>query len=241
MAQSRHAQCADEMSAFGSRRTLTNRCFPISIYELHGLEHTATPSRLAHQIAHQTHLAFPRLSARIPGKPENPWGSKGQENSGNTFGNALANRRLQPLGHVSAKANQLVAVLPFKVNCRPIVARCLTVRCYAVAAFHLGEGCHMTRITIGVLICSAFALTLTVQGANSASLNTTSVLKESIIAPDILQNVHLRRCVTNCHWGWYRAGNGKIYTGCHRNDWSCAWASPCNPKACRWWWRRPGA
>ena len=81
----------------------------------------------------------------------------------------------------------------------------------------------MTRITIGVLICSAFALTLTVQGANSASLNTTSVLKESIIAPDILQNVHLRRCVTNCHWGWYRAGNGKIYTGCHRNDWSCAW------------------
>ena len=109
----RHAQCADEMSAFGSRRTLTNRCFPISIYELHGLEHTATPSRLAHQIAHQTHLAFPRLSARNPGKPENPWGSKGQENSGNTFGNALANRRLQPLGHVSAKANQLVAVLHF--------------------------------------------------------------------------------------------------------------------------------
>src|SRR6476620_12468940 len=44
MAQSRHAQCADECPPLGAKRTLTNRCFPISIYELHGLEHTATPS-----------------------------------------------------------------------------------------------------------------------------------------------------------------------------------------------------
>jgi hypothetical protein len=97
----------------------------------------------------------------------------------------------------------------------------------------------MTRTRIAFLVAAAFALRLMVQEANSAFSN--NLLKESTTAPDIVQNVHLRRCVSNYHWGWYRAGNGKIYTGCHHNDWSCAWASPCNPKAGRWWWRRPGA
>ena len=99
----------------------------------------------------------------------------------------------------------------------------------------------MTRTRITFLVVAVLTLTLVAPGANSASLSTTYGLKESFTAPDIVQTVHLRRCVTTCHWGSYRAGNGKIYTGCHRNNWSCAWASPCNPKACRWWWRRPGA
>jgi hypothetical protein len=30
MAQSRHAQCADECPLLGANRTLTNRCLPIS-------------------------------------------------------------------------------------------------------------------------------------------------------------------------------------------------------------------
>jgi hypothetical protein len=33
MAQSRHAQRADECPLLGAKRTLTNRCLPISIYE----------------------------------------------------------------------------------------------------------------------------------------------------------------------------------------------------------------
>ena len=32
MAQSRHAQCADECPLLGAKRTWTNRCLPISIY-----------------------------------------------------------------------------------------------------------------------------------------------------------------------------------------------------------------
>jgi hypothetical protein len=96
----------------------------------------------------------------------------------------------------------------------------------------------MTRTNIAFLVAAAFALTFTMDEGKSFN---TGALKESTLTPDIVQNVHLRRCVTHCHWGWYHAGNGKIYTGCHRNDWSCAWASACNPKACRWWWRRPGA
>ena len=31
--KSRHAQCADECPLLGAKRTLTNRCLPISIYE----------------------------------------------------------------------------------------------------------------------------------------------------------------------------------------------------------------
>jgi hypothetical protein len=75
----------------------------------------------------------------------------------------------------------------------------------------------MTRTKIAFLVAGAFALTLTVKEANSASFNATY------------------GCHTNCRWGWYHAGNGKNYIGCHRNTWSCAFASPCNPKACRWW------
>src|SRR6185437_6719597 len=33
LAQSRHAQCADECRLLGAKRTVTNRCLPISIYE----------------------------------------------------------------------------------------------------------------------------------------------------------------------------------------------------------------
>ena len=33
LAQSRHAQCADECPLLGSKRTVINRCSPISIYE----------------------------------------------------------------------------------------------------------------------------------------------------------------------------------------------------------------
>jgi hypothetical protein len=33
LAQSRHAQCADECPLLGEKRALTNRCLPISIYE----------------------------------------------------------------------------------------------------------------------------------------------------------------------------------------------------------------
>ena len=33
MAQSRHAQCADECPLLGAKRTVTNRCLPMSIYE----------------------------------------------------------------------------------------------------------------------------------------------------------------------------------------------------------------
>jgi len=33
LAQSRHAQCADKCPLLGAKRTLTNRCLPVSIYE----------------------------------------------------------------------------------------------------------------------------------------------------------------------------------------------------------------
>src|SRR5262249_21281413 len=42
LAQSRHAQCADKCPLLGAKRTLTNRCLPISIYEF-----TASASALA--------------------------------------------------------------------------------------------------------------------------------------------------------------------------------------------------
>ena len=93
----------------------------------------------------------------------------------------------------------------------------------------------MTRTKIAFLFAASIAFALSVQEANSASFGPTGAVKESAANTNPVQEVHISRCVTHCHWGWYRAGNGKIYTGCHRNDWSCAWASPCNPKACRWW------
>jgi hypothetical protein len=91
----------------------------------------------------------------------------------------------------------------------------------------------MTRTKIAFLVAAVFALTLTVQEANAASFNATSALKESTVRSNLVQKVY--GCHTNCRWGWYQAGNGKTYLGCHRNTWSCAFASPCNPKACRWW------
>jgi len=91
----------------------------------------------------------------------------------------------------------------------------------------------MTRTKIAFLVAVAVALTLTAQEGNSASFNATSALKESAAEANLAQKVH--GCHTNCLRGWYRAGNGKRYIGCHRNTWSCAFASPCNPKACRWW------
>jgi len=91
----------------------------------------------------------------------------------------------------------------------------------------------MTRTKIGFLVAGAFALTLTIQEANSASFNATGAIKESAVGANVVQKVY--GCHTNCRWGWYHAGNGKNYIGCHRNTWSCAFASPCNPRGCRWW------
>ena len=92
----------------------------------------------------------------------------------------------------------------------------------------------MTRTKIAFHVAAAFALTLTVQGANSASLTATGTLKESAAEANLVQKAN--GCHTNCRWGRFQAGNGKIYLGCHRNTWSCAFATPCNPKACRWWY-----
>jgi hypothetical protein len=90
----------------------------------------------------------------------------------------------------------------------------------------------MTRAKIAFLVVAAFAFILTVQGANSAFLATAGALKESAGA-NLVQKIN--GCHSYCRWGWFQAGNGKAYTGCHRNTWSCAFAEPCNPKACRWW------
>jgi hypothetical protein len=92
----------------------------------------------------------------------------------------------------------------------------------------------MTRAKGAFLVVAAFAFALTVQGANSAFLTATNALKESAAGSNLVQKVH--SCHTYCRWGWFQAGNGKVYLGCHRNVWTCAFASPCNPRACRWWW-----
>ena len=44
VAQSRHAQCSDECPLLGAKRTLTNRCLPISIYELAVINKKRTPT-----------------------------------------------------------------------------------------------------------------------------------------------------------------------------------------------------
>lgn len=94
----------------------------------------------------------------------------------------------------------------------------------------------MTRTRIVLLIAAAFAFTLTVHAANSASLTATRVLKESAAGANLAQKTN--GCHTSCRWGRFQAGNGKIYRGCHRNTWSCAFATPCDPSACRrhWWY-----
>jgi hypothetical protein len=91
----------------------------------------------------------------------------------------------------------------------------------------------MNRTKFALLVAAVFALTLTAQKANSASFNSISTLKQSTLGISVVQEVN--SCHTNCRWGFYRAGNGKIDLGCHRNIWSCAFASPCDPRACRWW------
>ena len=49
LAQSRHAQCADECPLLGAKRTVTNRCLPISIYE-YGLGFGEDDAESGHQI-----------------------------------------------------------------------------------------------------------------------------------------------------------------------------------------------
>jgi hypothetical protein len=90
----------------------------------------------------------------------------------------------------------------------------------------------MNRTKIAFLFAAVFALTFTVEHASSASFIAVGTLKQSIVGPNPVQKV--AGCHTNCRWSFYRAGDGKIYLGCHRNTWSCAFASPCDPRACRW-------
>jgi hypothetical protein len=92
----------------------------------------------------------------------------------------------------------------------------------------------MTRTKIAFLVAAAVALTLAAQEAKSASFNV-GALKQSTVGTSPLQKI--AGCHTNCRWWWYRAGDGKVYLGCHRNTWSCAFASACDPRACRWWHR----
>jgi hypothetical protein len=96
----------------------------------------------------------------------------------------------------------------------------------------------MTRTKIAFFVAAVFTLTLTVQEANSASFNAVGSLKQITVEANPVQKIG--GCHTNCRWSLYRAGDGKIYLGCHRNTWSCAFASPCDPRACRWWhwWHR---
>ena len=58
----------------------------------------------------------------------------------------------------------------------------------------------MTHIKIKALVAAAFALTLTVQEANSASFNATGALKENAVGTNLLQKAY--GCHTNCLWEW---------------------------------------
>jgi hypothetical protein len=89
----------------------------------------------------------------------------------------------------------------------------------------------MTRTKIAFLVAAALAFTLTVQGANSASLTATGALKESAAGSSLVQKAH--HCHTTCRYGRVAPGAGRA---CHRNVWSCTIATPCDPKACRWWY-----
>jgi hypothetical protein len=91
----------------------------------------------------------------------------------------------------------------------------------------------MNRTNIAFLVAAVFALTLMAHEANSAYFNALGALKQSTVGTNLMHKAS--GCHTNCRWRWYRAGDGKIYLGCHRNTWSCAFASPCDPRACRWW------
>jgi hypothetical protein len=85
----------------------------------------------------------------------------------------------------------------------------------------------MTRTKISFLVAAAFALTFTVQGANSASFNG-GVFKESAARANLVQKVH--RCHFDCRKGRWHGGLGT--NRCHRNTWSCAFATFCDPKDC---------
>jgi hypothetical protein len=89
----------------------------------------------------------------------------------------------------------------------------------------------MRRTNIMFVATAAFALSVMTQDANSASINAVGAV-EPVAGANLVQQVN--SCHTSCRWGFYRAGNGKIDLGCHRNIWSCAFASPCDPRACRW-------
>jgi hypothetical protein len=93
----------------------------------------------------------------------------------------------------------------------------------------------MSRTKIAFLVAAVVCLTLTPQEAKSASFNAIGALKQSTVGTNPVQKI--AGCHTNCRWWWYRAGDGKVYLGCHRNTWSCAFASPCDPRACRRWHR----
>ena len=86
----------------------------------------------------------------------------------------------------------------------------------------------MTRAKIAFLVAAAFALILTVQGANSASLNSVEALKESAASSSLLQRAH--GCHRLCAFGPVKGTN---YVGHHRhmNSWY-----PCAPYLCRWFW-----
>ena len=72
----------------------------------------------------------------------------------------------------------------------------------------------MNRTKIAFLVAAVFALTVTAQEANSASFNALAALKQGTVGNFIHK---ASGCHTNCRWRWYRAGDGKIYLGCHRN------------------------
>jgi len=85
----------------------------------------------------------------------------------------------------------------------------------------------MNRTKIAFLIAVVFALTLTAQEASSASFAAAGALKQGTVGTNPVQRV--AGCHTNCRWSFYRAGDGKIYLGCHRNTWSCAFAHLATP------------
>ena len=81
----------------------------------------------------------------------------------------------------------------------------------------------MTRSSIVFFIAAVLAFVLSVPGANSASFNATSALRDSIADAGLVQKIH-RSCHTDCRWGRVQVGNSTVRL-CHRNAWSCAFAT----------------
>src|SRR6476660_9535916 len=66
MAQSRHAQTPDECPLFAAKRTLSNRCLPILIYEqAHGL-HPPEPNALVSESVDHVSTAFDSIQVNWP-------------------------------------------------------------------------------------------------------------------------------------------------------------------------------